>query len=232
MSVPYRLQPSPFVVPPCNTEIELLDVREHWLLVIKPSGLLSVPGRDPRNHDSVQNRLTARFADARIVHRLDLETSGIMLLARGQAATRAFGRLFQQRKMAKRYVAVAAGRVHGTHGLIDLPLICDWPHRPRQMVDVRHGKPAATHWTVLKHCDANPTLGLPHTRLGLTPHTGRSHQLRVHCQALGHPLLGDPLYAPDAACRAAPRLLLHAERLAFTCPFTREPITAVAPVPF
>lgn len=174
----------------------------------KPSGLGSVPAKPPGPQDCLVARARAEWSDVRLVHRLDRDTSGVMVFARSAAAQRHLGWQFERRQVAKAYVARVAGEVAGTAGRIALPLIADWPNRPRQMVCHARGKPAVTDWEVIGH-EAGAT------RLRLRPLTGRSHQLRVHLAAIGHAVLGDPLYG-DAA--AAARLQLHAEVLGFRHP--------------
>jgi len=200
------------------------------LVFDKPAGMLAVPGRGPAKADSLASRALEFDAGARIVHRLDMATSGLMLLARGAAAQRALNRAFAERRVTKRYIAVVAGRVAGSADAwysIELPLACDWPNRPRQRVDHAHGKPSLTRYRVLAHDAASDS-----TRLELEPVTGRSHQLRVHLLALGHPIVGDALYA-DAGVRArAPRLLLHAARLGLRHPFSGAPLEFASAAPF
>ena len=181
----------------------------------KPAGLLAVPGRGADKADCLWSRVRERFADALVVHRLDQATSGLVLFARGTAAQRTLSRAFAEREVDKTYVAVVAGEVEHDAGEIDLPLAADWPNRPRQVVDHAHGKPSLTRWRVLAR---GITQGIATTRLALEPVTGRSHQLRVHLQAIGHPIVGDALYAPAPVAAAAPRLLLHATRLSFAHP--------------
>lgn len=193
----------------------------------KPAGLLSVPGRGPDKADCLLTRLRQVHPEALLVHRLDMGTSGLLIFARHLAAQRALSRAFEQRRVHKRYIAVVQGQVVGEYGSIDLPLICDWPRRPRQIVDPRDGRPALTHWQVL----ARDPLGR-HTRLALQPVTGRSHQLRVHLQALGHPILGDELYAADPQAPGAARLLLHAERLELPHPGSGETLILEDAAPF
>ncbi len=178
------------------------------IVVVKPAGLLSVPGRGAHLQDCASTRVQQVHADALIVHRLDMATSGLLLFARGAEMQRNLSRAFAQREVAKHYVAVVDGLVTGDAGEIDLPLMADWPRRPLQKVDAEHGKPALTRWRVLARDTQART-----TRLQLEPVTGRSHQLRVHMLALGHPILGDALYAPSATQARAARLLLHASRL-------------------
>ena len=176
------------------------------VVVDKPGGLPSVPGRDPALHDCAASRVQATFADARVVHRLDMDTSGLLLFARGLAAQRILSRAFEQREVGKTYVAVVAGEPADDEGQIELPLRADWPNRPRQIGDTHAGKPSLTRWLVAQRMGDR-------TRLTLQPLTGRSHQLRVHLAAIGHPILGDPLYAPPAERLAAGRLMLHASAL-------------------
>lgn len=207
--------------------LRVLHADETLVAVDKPAGLLSVPGRGPDKADCAWARVRERFADALVVHRLDMATSGVLLFARGPAAQRALSRCFELQRTDKGYTAVATGLLAQDSGQIDLPLACDWPHRPRQQVDLAHGRPSLTRWQVLAR---DPTAGT--TRLALTPLSGRTHQLRVHLQAIGHPLLGDALYAPADVQAAAPRLLLHAHRLAVPHPASGLPIVIESPPPF
>lgn len=198
--------------------VGLLHVDEFLLVLDKPSGMLSVPGRGEDKQDCLSARVQAAFPDALIVHRLDQATSGLMLMARGAAMQRALSRSFETREVGKRYVAVVSGHLTTPDdpsgwSLIDLPIIVDWPNRPLRTIDNERGKPSQTRWRVLSH-DATANS----TRVELEPVTGRSHQLRVHLKALGHPILGDALYAPEAMQAAAPRLLLHACALQFWHP--------------
>lgn len=204
----------------------------HVLLVEKPAGLLSVPGRGADKQDCAVARVRRAHPDALVVHRLDMATSGLLLLARGPAMQRALSRAFEQRQVGKRYVAMVAGRMEPPPaadgwGCIDLPIAPDWPNRPRQFVDAVHGRPSRTRWRVLAYDSARDA-----TRVELEPVTGRSHQLRVHLLALGHPILGDALYAPSGVRERAPRLLLHASMLALAHPATGEPLLWSSPVPF
>ena len=204
----------------------------HLLVVDKPAGLLSVPGRGAAMQDCAAARVQREYPDALVVHRLDMATSGLLLLARGPAMQRALSRAFEQRLVGKRYVALAAGRLPppptaGGWGCIDLPLAADWPNRPRQVVDAVKGRPSRTHWRVLAYDAA-----LDASRVELEPVTGRSHQLRVHLLALGHPILGDALYAPAAMRERAARLLLHASVLELVHPATGKPLRCCSPVPF
>ncbi len=193
---------------PPAAELAWVHVGADLVVADKPAGMLSVPGRGAALADCVWTRAQARFPDALVVHRLDMATSGLIVLARGAAMQRLLGRRFETRQVGKEYVAVVAGWVAGERGEIDLPLAADWPNRPRQSVDHQRGRPAVTRWLVLARDPEGRV-----TRLRLDPLTGRTHQLRVHLAAIGHPILGDRLYAPPAACAAAPRLLLHASGL-------------------
>jgi tRNA pseudouridine32 synthase/23S rRNA pseudouridine746 synthase len=185
------------------------------LIVNKPSGLLTVPGKDPKHADCLISRVNRVFPTAKIVHRLDMATSGIICLAMHKEAHRNLSIQFQDRKTAKRYIARVFGKLDQQTGSVDLPLICDWPNRPKQMVDHDNGKPSLTHFKVLEREQSS-------TRVELTPITGRSHQLRVHMLSLGHPILGDKLYAHPEAFAMAPRLQLHAEMLTLAHPVSGE----------
>ncbi len=185
-----------------------LDVvyEDHALLVVnKPAGLLSVPGKGPHLADCLMARLQAAFPSVLLVHRLDRDTSGVMVFAQSPAAQRHLGLQFEKRQTKKTYVARVSGEMALRRGTVDLPLCVDWPNRPRQMVDHANGRAAITDWRVQRIEDGT-------TRVRLMPRTGRSHQLRVHMLSLGHPILGDPFYA-DGAARDYPRLMLHAEEL-------------------
>ena len=188
--------------------VPILYADEHIVVADKPAGLLSVPGRGADKADCLLRIVQAEFADALAVHRLDMETSGLIVLARGATMHRKLSMRFEARQVSKAYVAVVAGAMASQRGEIDLPLIADWPNRPRQTVDPIRGKSSLTRWRLLAYDAATDT-----SRLMLEPVTGRSHQLRVHLAEIGHPILGDSLYANDAARLAAPRMLLHACRL-------------------
>ena len=210
-------------------DINLLYVDDTLLVADKPSGLLAVPGRGADKQDCLASRVRAHYPDALIVHRLDMATSGLMVLARGPAAQRALSKAFAAREVGKRYVAVVAGRLQTPQegwGTIDLPIIVDWPNRPLRIVDHQRGKPSVTRWRVLGH-DASGSS----TRVELEPVTGRSHQLRVHLRELGHPILGDALYASPDIQRQAVRLLLHACSLRFTHPVTGKLMAFECPAP-
>lgn len=207
--------------PPAPTRVVHADAA--LLVVDKPAGLLAVPGRGAAGQHNLLATLRADFDDAMVVHRLDMATSGLMLFARGADAQRALSRAFAERRVHKRYEAVAEGCLAGDEGEIDAPLGADWPQRPRQRIDAERGRPSLTRWRVVAR-DADST------RLTLEPVTGRSHQLRVHLQSIGHPIRGDALYAP--APLRAERLLLHATQLAFVHPASGEPMAFDSPAPF
>lgn len=197
------------------------------IVVVKPAGLLSVPGRGERLQDCVATRLQSRFGDALVVHRLDMATSGLMLFARGVAAQRTLSIAFAAREVHKRYVAVADGLIEPTRGEIDLPLMADWPNRPKQKCDREHGRPSLTRYRVLERDEAGHK-----TRVELEPVTGRAHQLRVHLLSIGHPILGDALYAPPEVQARAERLLLHASALGFAHPVSGTPMRFESAAPF
>ena len=207
---------------------------DNALLVFdKPAGLLCVPGRGPDKQDCLSARAQARWPDALIVHRLDMATSGLVLMARGIEAQRALSLAFEKRRVHKRYTAVVTGTLNNPApdngwSTIDLPLLLDWQNRPRSIVSLDAGKPSLTRWRL-----ESPEVGEPSdsTRLALEPVTGRSHQLRVHLQAIGHPIVGDPLYSADPP-DPSQRLLLHAQALSCPHPHSGETMHFVAPCPF
>ena len=211
--------------PPQSPYLDILYQDDAVVVFNKPSGLLTVPGKAPEHKDSLEYRARLVWPSVRVVHRLDMATSGVVVMALSAASQRELNRQFQQRETKKHYIANVTGIVSADTGSIDLPLICDWPNRPKQKVCYQYGKASLTHYQVLQRSD-------DHSRLKLTPITGRSHQLRVHLQWLGHPILGDKFYAAEAAFLAAPRLLLHAERLEFNHPDSAHPIVCFAPCPF
>ena len=206
--------------PPC-----ILYHDDHIVVVDKPAGLLSVPGKGAHLADCLIERLKVPFPDTLLVHRLDLDTSGVMVFALTKHAQRFLSAQFENRRTKKGYIARLWGHLLPEEGVVDLPLAVDWPNRPRQRVDHDRGRPSQTGWRVLRHDDDGTT------RVRLYPVTGRSHQLRVHMQALGHPILGDPLYATGEA-RAFPRLMLHAESLKFRHPEIGKGLSFSAPAPF
>jgi tRNA pseudouridine32 synthase/23S rRNA pseudouridine746 synthase len=197
------------------------------LALDKPAGLLAVPGRGADKQDCMAARVQAQWPDARVVHRLDMATSGLILFARGAAMQRRLSRSFESRQVEKHYVAVVEGGMSVASGRIELPLAADWPRRPLQKVDMVQGKPSRTDWRVLEF---DALRGL--TRLALQPHTGRTHQLRLHLSAVGHPILGDMLYAPPGVQQRAARLLLHASALALDHPVSGEPLHLRCEAPF
>lgn len=209
---------------PPDTPLSIIFHDHQLLLVDKPPGLLSVPGKGAHLADCLVARVQAVFPEALLVHRLDRDTSGIMVFALSASAQRHLGLQFEKRMIKKTYIARVWGRVADRSGTVDLPLIVDWPNRPLQMVDHENGRPAQTGWRVLRHDDSS-------TRLRLSPTTGRSHQLRVHMREIGHPILGDGLYATGAALNA-PRLMLHAESLRLRHPDGGKGLTFKAPCEF
>jgi len=198
---------------PTGDAVKLLHIDSALLIVSKPSGLLSVPGRGPGKEDCLIARVQADYPEALIVHRLDCDTSGLLVLARSKEMHRCLSILFQDRQVTKRYVAVVNGKPGDDEGEINLPLIVDWPNRPLHKVDFVSGKPSLTRFRVDAYDALNDC-----SRVELLPETGRTHQLRVHMQAIGHSILGDSLYADPEARAKATRLLLHAEYLAFEHP--------------
>ncbi len=211
--------------PPLSPYLDILYQDEHLLILNKPSGLLTVPGRLPEHQDSLELRVKRVFVDARIVHRLDMATSGLVVMALGADSQRQLNRQFEQRQTEKHYIAKLEGKVPVNVGSVELPLICDWPNRPKQMVCFSRGKKALTHFSVLSQDEYSSTVKL-------IPVTGRSHQLRVHMQWLGHPILGDKFYASAKGLAAAPRLQLHAAYLALFHPADGRWLEFVCPCPF
>lgn len=209
---------------PPQDPLDVIHEDAELIVVNKPAGLLSVPGRGAHLADCLLSRVQGGFPGALLVHRLDRDTSGVMVFAQTPHAQRHLGRQFEERKTRKTYVARLWGKLEPKTGTVDLPLIVDWPNRPRQMVCHETGKPAVTDWRVLRYEGDT-------TRVRLFPRTGRSHQLRVHCQALGHPILGDPFYATGTA-RDFPRLMLHSEELRLKHPESGRSMTFRAPAPF
>lgn len=211
--------------PPLDPWLTVLHADGDILVLAKQAGLLCVAGKPVEHGDCLEIRARAEFPDARIVHRLDRETSGVVVMAMNPKAHRHLGLQFERRKVRKQYVARVWGSVPDDRGSIDLPLSCDWPNRPKQMVDFKKGRPAQTEWEILAR-EKNAT------RLLLSPRTGRSHQLRVHMLSLGHPILGDGFYATGLALVAAERLQLHAESLTLHHPSNGELTTFTDPCPF
>jgi tRNA pseudouridine32 synthase/23S rRNA pseudouridine746 synthase len=198
--------------------INLVYIDQAIIVLDKPSGLLSVPGRGPDKQDCLSARVQAHYDDARVVHRLDMATSGLIVMARGAEVQRALNDAFANRLVAKRYEAIVQGEVHApleTWRVIDLPIGVDWPNRPRRRIDALTGKASITRLQVT-HFDA----GRQVSHVTLEPLTGRTHQLRLHLQAIGHPILGDALYATPEVAARSPRLLLHASELCLAHPLT------------
>jgi tRNA pseudouridine32 synthase / 23S rRNA pseudouridine746 synthase len=215
--------------PPPDTGLAVIYADDCLVVVDKPSGLLSVPGRGEGKEDCLVSRVQKVYPDALTVHRLDMATSGLVIFGRGAAMQRALSIAFMDRKVKKRYIAVVDGIVESNSGTIDLPLIIDWPNRPRQKVDLVEGKQAITHYRVVLRDSLRQT-----SRMELDPQTGRAHQLRMHMLHLesGHPILGDDIYAPPEVLAKADRLLLHASRLVLRHPITREEMEFEAVTPF
>lgn len=211
-------------------ELDVIYVDNTLLVLNKPAGLLSVPGRGEDKQDCLSSRALQHYPDALVVHRLDMATSGLLVMARSTAAQRNLNDAFAARAVHKRYEAMVDGVVCAPGSgwqLIDLPIFLNWPDRPRRIIDTVHGKPSSTQWQLLA---TDHTLGS--SRLALVPITGRSHQLRVHLQAIGHPILGDLLYAPARVSALSRRLLLHACALEFVHPASHARLQFVSPTPF
>jgi len=219
MNLPY--------LPPPPESINVLYLDDDLLLVEKPAGLLSVPGRGDDKQDSLISRVQLTFPDALIVHRLDMATSGIMVIARNKEAHRQLSRLFSERNIEKTYCAVVEGIIDADSGRIDFPIMADWPNRPKQMVAPLMGKPSITYFKVLSR-DLNSGI----TRVELKPETGRTHQLRVHLEFIGHAILGDRLYASPETQQRSERLLLHANELSFEHPITHQILRYSSSIPF
>jgi len=215
--------------PPAETAWSPIYQDDDLLVVDKPSGLLTVPGRGEHVQDCLIARVQRHCPEALIVHRLDMDTSGLVLLARGPLMQKTLSALFMNRQVNKRYEAIVHGQLAEQQGHIDLPLITDWPNRPRQKVDHIDGKPSQTAYAVMSHW---VTSGQHFSRLSLTPLTGRTHQLRVHCQQLGHPIVGDPLYGMDEKKAQGMRLMLHAIELSFIHPVSGLEMTFMSPCQF
>lgn len=212
--------------PPQEPWLDLVYRDDYIAVVNKPSGLLSVPGNQPQYYDSAMSRVKEKYGFCEPAHRLDMATSGILLFALSKAADRELKRQFREREPKKYYQALVWGHVEHDHGVVELPLICDWENRPRQKICFERGKRAVTFYDVLQRYPNNTT------RVKLTPITGRSHQLRLHMLALGHPILGDKFYAHPQAKALSPRLCLHAESLQIQHPISGETMVFTAPVGF
>ncbi len=216
-----------FVAPACPDDIEIVYQDDDLILIAKPSGLLSLSGKNPLNKDSVHYRLTQDFPTATLAHRLDFGTSGMMVVALNKPVNGHLTRQFQQRTILKQYKALLQGHLAQDHGRIDFPIAKDPVIFPRLKICAATGKPALTHYRVEARLDSPAG-----TLVTFTPETGRAHQLRIHSQAIGHPILGCDLYGNDLSHRSAARLMLHAESLQFTHPVTGETIKGVSPCPF
>ena len=212
--------------PPQEPWLDLVYRDDYIAVVNKPSGLLSVPGNQPQYYDSAMSRVKEKYGFCEPAHRLDMATSGILLFALSKAADRELKRQFREREPKKYYQALVWGHVEQDHGVVELALICDWENRPRQKICFERGKRAVTFYDVLQRYPNNTT------RVKLTPITGRSHQLRLHMLALGHPILGDKFYAHPQAKALSPRLCLHAESLQIQHPISGETMVFTAPVGF
>ena len=214
--------------PPADNGLAILYLSAQLVVVNKPSGLLSVPGRGAGKEDCLSRRVQAEVPDAMIVHRLDMGTSGIVVMGRGTKAQRDLSVMFQERLVRKRYLALVDGQWTAAFtGEIELPINVDWPNRPKRIVDHAMGRPSLTRYRVL---DTSATHAM--SRIELEPMTGRTHQLRVHMQAMGHPILGDDFYGTPASCAKAQRLMLHACGIEFSHPETGVPLCIDCPPPF
>lgn len=225
-----------FIAPQCHAEIEILYQDAHLVLINKPTGLLSLSGKNPRNLDSVHYRLVQLFPVCTLVHRLDFGTSGLMVVARNKAINAALCQQFSQRSVTKVYQALLCGHLRDDDGVIDAPIAKDPALFPRMSISEIHGKPARSRYRVVERFYQTQEDGvlLPLTRVELTPETGRTHQLRIHCQHLGHPILGCDLYGGLTlpGSEQAPRLMLHASELHFVHPVSGEPVHARHASPF
>jgi tRNA pseudouridine32 synthase/23S rRNA pseudouridine746 synthase len=225
-----------FIAPPCHQQIEILYQDEHLVLIDKPAGLLSLSGKNPQNIDSVHHRLVQLFPGCTLVHRLDFGTSGLMVVARNKAINAALCQQFSQRNVTKVYRALLCGHLQQNDGVIDAAIAKDPALFPLMSICPIHGKPARSRYRVIErfqHALEDGAL-LPLSRVALTPETGRTHQLRIHCQQLGHPTLGCDLYGGLLlpGTERTPRLMLHASELHFVHPASEEWIKACSPCPF
>jgi len=214
-------------LPPAHKELDIIYNDEYLIALNKPSGLLSVPGRGEDKQDCLVSRVNIEFPEALIAHRLDMSTSGIILFALNKQMLRELNDLFASRKIHKKYIAVVDGLIENEIGEIDQPLICDWPNRPKQIIDYESGKSSQTEYRVIElNKDVNST------RVELSPITGRTHQLRVHMQYLGHAILGDELYGSKEVENRSQRLLLHATSLKLQHPVTNLDLHFESLAPF
>ncbi len=224
--------------------LDILYIDDSIVVLNKPAWLLSVPGKGPDKQDCLASRVQALYPRAENVHRLDCATSGVIVMALTRSALRELNRQFHDREVSKTYTAVAMGKPKTSSGTATFPLIADWPNRPKQKVDHERGKQAITHWQIIEPTETTKSTelteltelttsnGVSTTRFLLNPITGRSHQLRVHLLTLGHPILGDRLYAPSNVVALSERLLLHATRLVLTHPVSGESMQFDCPCPF
>ena len=215
----------PFVYSPPKTPLDILYIDEDVLVVNKPSGLLSVPGKELKHWDSLELRVKAQYANSLLVHRLDMDTSGVIIFALNKSSQRSLNLQFEQRVVKKIYEARVFGNINKNNGSIDLPLKVDWPNRPLQKVDIKEGKDALTHWHVLKR-ERNAT------RVRLMPESGRTHQLRVHMMSIGHAILGDRFYGNAIEINLAKDLQLHAKKLMVNHPKSGKSLELISKVPF
>lgn len=225
----YTMQPQddPYIVPVCQEQVEILYEDEDILLVNKPHSLLTIPGKHPLNKDCLHSRLLEHYPSASIIHRLDLDTSGLLIIALNKAANAHISRQFQQRQIEKTYTAVLFGHIKEDSGTISLPIARDWAHRPLQKICYDTGKASETHFTVLERLES-----MNATRVLFNPITGRSHQLRIHSREINHPILGCDMYATQEAFDMAERLMLHATTIHFEHPVTGKRINGLCPCPF
>ncbi|MDB2705982.1 RluA family pseudouridine synthase [bacterium] len=214
-----------FVYEPPKTPLDILYIDEDVLVVNKPSGLLTVPGKELKHHDSLELRVKIEYPNSFLVHRLDMDTSGVIIFALSKSTQRSLNLQFEKRIVKKLYEARVFGNIKEDNGFIDLPLIVDWPNRPLQKIDPKEGKSALTHWHVL---DREGDV----TRVALMPETGRTHQLRVHMMSLGHTILGDRFYGNVAEINSANELQLHSKKLKIYHPKNGKSYTFVSDVPF
>ncbi|WP_417493743.1 RluA family pseudouridine synthase [Maricaulis sp.] len=224
MSAPDKPRPFTYAPPPAGP-LPIVHADDHILVLDKSAGLLTVAGNTPELADCLEARVRAQFPTATMIHRLDMDTSGLIVLALNARAHAHIGKQFEKRLTRKAYIAIVQGQMAQATGRIDQPMKSDWPNRPKQHVDPVDGRTAITDWQVLE-------TAADHSRLRLTPLTGRTHQLRVHLAWLGHPILGDNLYAPEDALAASDRLCLHAETLEFRHPDGGAPVRFESPAPF
>lgn len=226
MRKPLKKPKAEFIYDPPKDPLEIIHADQDILVISKPAKLLTVPGRKKEHADCLEKRVQKEYETARVVHRLDMETSGLVIFALNAPAHRNLGLQFEKRTTEKEYIADIWGYPTESKGIIDLPLRCDWPNRPLQMIDLTHGKQSQTEWRVIKRQSEKTT------RVSLKPITGRTHQLRVHMCEIGHPIIGDDFYAHEEAFKAAARLHLHAHKLSIHHPSTNEKISFESSIPF